>query len=445
MLHEQVHFGFCSSPAISKNVIVVPDNYTKISWAVGNASEGDTILVRPNTYYESNIVVNKTVTIVGENPETTLVDGASTMEGIFFVTRSNVMIENLTIQNTSSTGFVPAVWLSNVENVTVRKVKIRNAVYGVEIKSSNFTKILYSRISETFNCAIYVWSKSYSSTIVGNTLESNPTAIIITDVESKFSKIYHNNFINNTQPDQVWFNAISYFDNDYPSGGNYWSNHAAPDLKSGPYPQNQNGSDGILDESYPSGVSLPWDKYPLAHPLTTLEVAAEGECFEVQVSTNSSLNSYNFSIEAKKLTLFLNGTESTNGSCRVSIPKRLLSCEPPSQWNVSLYNGEQITYLAQEDGDNTYLYFAYNHSSTGEIKIKGTKAIPEFPNITVLIILLTIVTLATAIFKAKLIKMNKKINPELSSTYRNYVLRLQAKPHILRFRLSTFYSNLNME
>jgi len=34
----------------------VPDDYARIQWAVDNASDGDTIVVRDGTYYGSVIV-----------------------------------------------------------------------------------------------------------------------------------------------------------------------------------------------------------------------------------------------------------------------------------------------------------------------------------------------------------------------------------------------------
>jgi parallel beta-helix repeat protein len=404
MLREQVHLGFCSGGSI-----IVPDDYQKISWAVGNASEGDNIFVKSGVYPESNILVNKSLTIVGENAETTVIDGNGTAPYIFHVIANNVAIENLTLQNTdtSFSAQAPAIRIYNVTNVTINNAITRNVFYAVEILSSSLTKIMHSNFSKSAQSGIYLHDTSCNNTFIGNTIEDNINGIYIAEPTSQYNKFYHNNIINNTNQ-IVTFGGVNYFDNGYPSGGNYWSDHVGPDLFSGLL-QNENGSDGIVDEGYPSGAPIPWDKYPLMYPLIRFGVMAGGENFEVQLSTNSSFNSYNFDNGAKTLTLFLNGTEGTSGSCRVSIPKMLLSCESPSQWNVSLYNGEQITYLAQEDGDNTYLYFAYNHSSTVEIKIKGTKAIPEFPNITLLIILLTIVTLATAIFKAKIIKMKKKL------------------------------------
>jgi len=46
--------------------IYVPDDYAKIQWAVDNASDGDTIIVRDGIYSES-INVNKQLSIKSEN------------------------------------------------------------------------------------------------------------------------------------------------------------------------------------------------------------------------------------------------------------------------------------------------------------------------------------------------------------------------------------------
>jgi len=41
--------------------IIVPDNYTTITAAIGNATNGDTILVRSGTYNEQSLEMNKTI------------------------------------------------------------------------------------------------------------------------------------------------------------------------------------------------------------------------------------------------------------------------------------------------------------------------------------------------------------------------------------------------
>lgn len=394
--------GFCYGDVI----IVGPGGYSKISWAIGNASEGDIIFIKSGTYFEGEIVVDKSLKIAGENAETTVIDGSSIADYLFHITASNVIIENITLQNTSNEASrqAPAIRLQNVKNVTMNNVIIQNVYYGIEIRSSNLTRVMDSRLFKSLYSAIYIHDKSCNNTFVGNTIENSTLAVYIADEASQYNMFYYNNFINYTNSVNT-FAGENYFDNNYPSGGNYWSAHDAPDLKNGPYPQSMNGSDGIFDEGYPPETTTPRDKYPLTNPIKILKVIVDGEVFKVYVSTNSTINSYNFSVEAKTLTIFTNGTQGTRGSCRVTIPKRLLSCEQLSEWNISISNSEQISYIPLEDEDNTYLYFTYDHAILCEIEIKGTEVVPEFFSAIILISLLIIVTLTTQILKIRLKKV----------------------------------------
>jgi len=57
---------------------------------------------------------------------------------------------------------------------------------------------------------------------------------------------------------------LNFWDDGYPSGGNYWSDYKGTDLYSGPY-QNETGSDGIGDTPYVIyGDNV--DHYPLMNP-----------------------------------------------------------------------------------------------------------------------------------------------------------------------------------
>ena len=54
--------------------IVVPDDFPTIAAAVGNATEGDTVFVKRGTYREHSIVVNKTLTLTGEDKDNTIIE-----------------------------------------------------------------------------------------------------------------------------------------------------------------------------------------------------------------------------------------------------------------------------------------------------------------------------------------------------------------------------------
>jgi parallel beta-helix repeat protein len=77
--------------------IIVPDDYTSIQKAINAAASGDTVFVREGIYVE-HIVVNKTISLVGENKTLTIIDGNRTGT-VFSVTACNVTIRGFTIRN----------------------------------------------------------------------------------------------------------------------------------------------------------------------------------------------------------------------------------------------------------------------------------------------------------------------------------------------------------
>ena len=75
---------------VSAADIYVPDNYTRIQWAVDTATVGDTIVVRDGTYTE-NVDVNERLTIRSENGSaSTIVQAESSDDHVFEVTEDYV-------------------------------------------------------------------------------------------------------------------------------------------------------------------------------------------------------------------------------------------------------------------------------------------------------------------------------------------------------------------
>jgi len=54
--------------------ITVPDDYLTIQEAIGNATAGDTILVKRGTYEEQTLVINKTISLIGEDANNTAIN-----------------------------------------------------------------------------------------------------------------------------------------------------------------------------------------------------------------------------------------------------------------------------------------------------------------------------------------------------------------------------------
>ncbi len=77
-----------------------PGNYSTIQDAIDNASDGDTVFVYAGMYHE-NVIVNKTITVTGENKNTTVIDGSGT-GNVVLVCSDFVTISGFTIQDSGS-------------------------------------------------------------------------------------------------------------------------------------------------------------------------------------------------------------------------------------------------------------------------------------------------------------------------------------------------------
>lgn len=56
------------------DIIVVPDDYRTITSAIGNATQGDTIYVKKGTYEERVLEINKSILVLGEDKDKTIIN-----------------------------------------------------------------------------------------------------------------------------------------------------------------------------------------------------------------------------------------------------------------------------------------------------------------------------------------------------------------------------------
>ena len=141
-----------------------PSNYTTIQSAIDNATAGDFIFVYNGTYYE-NLVVDKQLTLVGEDKNLTIVDGNVSVNDVVFISANWVNITDFTIQNPSSS--TSGIKLNNVQNCHIFDNIILNNRWGICLTSSN-----------------------------NNTIENNTAILNVMDGFISFSS-NNNTFINN--------------------------------------------------------------------------------------------------------------------------------------------------------------------------------------------------------------------------------------------------------
>ncbi|MFA5019681.1 MAG: hypothetical protein WC533_01135 [Candidatus Pacearchaeota archaeon] len=102
VLAFSVFFIFAIS-LVSASIIYVPENFSKIQDAVNNSTNGDTIIVRAGTYVENQIVIDKSINLIGENKNETIIDGSSALlssTGLIQITANgSVIFSNFSLRN----------------------------------------------------------------------------------------------------------------------------------------------------------------------------------------------------------------------------------------------------------------------------------------------------------------------------------------------------------
>jgi len=362
--------------------------HSSIQEAINNASEGDAILVGSGVYYEP-VVVNKTVNLVGEDAETTLICGNRT-QPILKVANQNVNVTSFTIQNGTEGIYL----MQYADSCTIKDCKIIDNSIGIFVKSDD-NLLIGNIIGNNSESGIKIYASCSCSPVEGN----NVTETSLLDngygvqlINSDRSLVYHNNFINNTHQ-ATCSSGINMWDSGYPSGGNYWSGYNGTDLYSG-FGQNETGGDGIGDLPHNIYFGIIEDAYPLMAPISVFDAYTENRTsYSVNIISNSTLSAFYFNPDDGAFLRFnVTGKDGTTGFCRVTIPKDLLWVE--NSWTV-IVSGEQAEYTTIPDENCTYLFFMYQHSRK-TIEIQGTHVIPEFLSLFILP-LFTVTTLLAAI------------------------------------------------
>jgi parallel beta-helix repeat protein len=317
--------------------IIVPDNYPTIQEAINKANPGDTIYVRTGNYSE-RVIVNKRVTLIGEDRSTTIIDGGN-IGTVVSVTANNVSISRFTVRNSGSGTEDNGIRLEKDFRFAV--IVDNNIVEnnnGIFLEESNNNFIHANNIMNNTLAGIHLDS-SYDNTMRANNITNNRGGIV--PFHSYDNIIYHNKFINNV-PQFSSYGSKNVWHKGYPSGGNYWSDYTGVDLYHGPY-QNETGSDGIWDKPYNITdvvYGLQQDRYPLVSNASIHDIAVtnvtvsqmevrQGDYF---LDINATIENMGDYIENSTITLYYNSSVITNKI----IDFRLDAMETlPFPWNVT--------------------------------------------------------------------------------------------------------------
>ncbi|MCD6473882.1 MAG: right-handed parallel beta-helix repeat-containing protein [Thermoplasmata archaeon] len=119
-------------------------NYSSIQAAINAAPPGYTIFVYPGVYKE-NLYINKSISLIGENRETTIIDGCH--KGfVVRINASNVTIKNFTIRN-SGYSYASIYITSNGNCIVGNKIEFGN---GISLYKSN-NNVIEKNVFSTLN------------------------------------------------------------------------------------------------------------------------------------------------------------------------------------------------------------------------------------------------------------------------------------------------------
>jgi len=179
-----------------------PGNYSRIQDAINDSSDGDTVFVFAGLYIEL-VTVNRSINLIGENKNTTIIDGNNPYYLISTVTiiKDDVFVTNFTIQN----GHFSGIKISSNNNKIVNNIITKNGG-GIRF-SVDFIKLKDNLIrdNQIINNGCGIATEDTTYTIISHN--------IIKNGNYGFSLWEHNNIISNNLFENVSYSEVWDSDN----------------------------------------------------------------------------------------------------------------------------------------------------------------------------------------------------------------------------------------
>ena len=198
-----------------------PDNYTKIQDAIDDATKGDTVFVfDENSPYFEHLKVYKSINLIGENKETTIIDGRY-KDSVVIISCNGVTISGFTIQNSGPDKWFDAgifIWDRNF-NFICGNILQYNSL-GILLRGVADSNIISDNTILYNLGGIALFSASHNI-IRRNNILNNDEGIHIDWLANEFmypavlNFILKNNFINNTLSASFEFGLLNWWSRNY--------------------------------------------------------------------------------------------------------------------------------------------------------------------------------------------------------------------------------------
>jgi len=359
-----IRMDYSGDNFVSENIVEYNDE------GIWLANSSNNIVFRNDirSNYYGIIVTNSSTNVISGN-------NITNDEGIRlrFSSRNSIYGNNMTANGNNG------IWLFYSSNNTIQKNNIvANRLRGVWLSGTSSNNVLYENIVAD-NGDVGILVGGWNNTVFRNSITNNTIGIELSMYLG--NRFYHNSVVNNTQQVHVISSGPgNFWDNGYPTGGNYWSDHVGGDL-------NQNGIGDSWYEINQDNI----DYYPLMGLFYSFNTSV---VYSVSIISNSTIETVEYFEWNSTIKIIVSNSSTTQrfGFCRVRIPHDLMS-EPHT---VKVDGAIPIfcNYTLHDDGENRWIYFVYEHPKRALIIVS------EFPSILASLFLI-VGTLLTTIFRRK--------------------------------------------
>lgn len=241
-------------------------------WYYSNAG---LVTISDHGLFENNIFMNNSYGMrVSSSDRFSIINNSATKNhlGIYVLYSTNGVISQNNAFNNTVYGL--SMYVNNNFDVDRNNISYNgySTFYGAgfPISSSSNIRVTNNSFISNFGPGIQIAYNSNNITVSHNDIKANNLGLEMDSFVSGSHpvdiSIFHNNFMSNLI--QAADDQDYYWDNGYPTGGNYWSDYSGSDAKNGP-DQNIPGADGIGDMAYTNinGTSISRDRYPFMDSL----------------------------------------------------------------------------------------------------------------------------------------------------------------------------------
>jgi hypothetical protein len=167
-----------------------------INDALAVIAPNGTIFVHEGVYDNTSISLNKSMNLIGENQNTTILDGGGLNNSVI-------------------------VQINGSPLITISNLTIRNAMYGLQILNGENSTVSHCTFTNCIDSGVLM-SEYQHLLVTESNFQDNTRGIQLSNCS--YNQFYHNNFINNMIQVSSYINTTN---NTWDNGstGNYWDNY----------------------------------------------------------------------------------------------------------------------------------------------------------------------------------------------------------------------------